>query len=38
MFFYILKGGNCAIVKPSENAPHAAAIIAELIPKYLDPV
>ncbi|RUS21091.1 fatty aldehyde dehydrogenase [Endogone sp. FLAS-F59071] len=32
-----ISAGNCVVIKPSEGAPHAAALIAELIPKYLDP-
>lgn len=31
-----LSAGNCAIVKPSEIAEASSAILAELIPKYLD--
>jgi len=33
-----ISGGNCAVVKPSENSPQTAAKIAELIPRYLDTV
>lgn len=25
------------LIQPSEGAPHAAALIAELVPRYLDP-
>jgi len=32
-----LAAGNAVIVKPSELAPASSAIIAELLPKYLDP-
>jgi aldehyde dehydrogenase (NAD+) len=31
-----IAGGNAAIIKPSEIAPHTAEILAKLIPKYLD--
>ncbi|CEG64057.1 Putative Aldehyde dehydrogenase [Rhizopus microsporus] len=31
-----IAAGNCAILKPSEVAPHTAALITELFPKYLD--
>lgn len=33
-----ISAGNCVIIKPSEVAPASANVIAELIPKYLDPV
>jgi len=29
--------GNCVVVKPSELAPAAAQVMAELLPRYLDP-
>ena len=32
-----VAAGNCVIVKPSENAPASSAVMAELIPRYLDP-
>ncbi|WP_109529368.1 MULTISPECIES: aldehyde dehydrogenase family protein [Nocardia] len=32
-----IAAGNCAIVKPSEHAPTVSALLAELIPNYLDP-
>jgi aldehyde dehydrogenase (NAD+) len=32
-----LAAGNCAVVKPSEVAPATSALVAELLPKYLDP-
>lgn len=32
-----LAAGNCAVVKASEIAPATAAVLAELVPKYLDP-
>jgi len=31
-----LAAGNAVVLKPSEIAAHTAALIAELIPKYLD--
>ncbi|EJT97620.1 ALDH-like protein, partial [Dacryopinax primogenitus] len=33
----VLAAGNCVIIKPSELAPTVAALMAELVPKYLDP-
>lgn len=32
-----ISAGNCVVIKPSEVAPASANVIAELIPKYLDP-
>nr|WP_229727750.1 aldehyde dehydrogenase family protein [Mycetocola zhadangensis] len=32
-----LAAGNAVIVKPSELAPASSALLAELIPQYLDP-
>lgn len=32
-----IAAGNCALIKPSELAPHTSAAIAEYLPKYLDP-
>ncbi|KAI9140818.1 fatty aldehyde dehydrogenase [Paraphysoderma sedebokerense] len=32
-----IGAGCCAIIKPSEVAPHCAALMADLIPRYLDP-
>ena len=32
-----LAAGNCAILKPSEITPRCSAVVAELIPRYLDP-
>lgn len=32
-----IAAGNCALLKPSEIAPRSSALMAELIPKYLDP-
>ncbi|HEY3735821.1 MAG TPA: aldehyde dehydrogenase family protein [Jatrophihabitans sp.] len=32
-----LAGGNCAVLKPSELAPKSSAVLAELVPRYLDP-
>ncbi|XP_021342593.1 aldehyde dehydrogenase, dimeric NADP-preferring-like isoform X2 [Mizuhopecten yessoensis] len=31
-----LAAGNCAIVKPSEVAPATAAVLGDLLPKYMD--
>jgi aldehyde dehydrogenase (NAD+) len=31
-----LAAGNCALLKPSEVAPKTSALLAELLPKYLD--
>ena len=28
--------GNCAVIKPSELAPATSAVVAELVPEYLD--
>ncbi|CAN5655783.1 aldehyde dehydrogenase family protein [soil metagenome] len=32
-----LAAGNCVLLKPSELAPATSAVMAELVPKYLDP-
>jgi len=32
-----IAAGNCAIIKPSELAPHTSRVIAEIITKYFDP-
>jgi aldehyde dehydrogenase (NAD+) len=32
-----IAAGNCAVVKPSEHAPATAALLARLLPAYLDP-
>ncbi len=32
-----IAGGNTAVVKPSEISPAMASLLAEIIPKYLDP-
>jgi len=31
-----IAAGNCVIIKPSEISPATAAVIAELVPQYLD--
>ncbi|WP_213574078.1 aldehyde dehydrogenase family protein [Rhodococcus sp. USK13] len=31
-----VAAGNCAVIKPSEHAPRTSALLAELIPTYLD--
>lgn len=33
---YMIAGGNCVVIKPSEIAVNVAAKVAELVPKYLD--
>jgi aldehyde dehydrogenase (NAD+) len=32
-----IAAGNCVVIKPSEVAARSSAILAELVPKYLDP-
>lgn len=32
-----LAAGNCALLKPSELSPATSKVIAELIPRYMDP-
>ncbi len=32
-----IAAGNCAVVKPSEHAPASSALLARLLPAYLDP-
>ncbi|WP_371188803.1 aldehyde dehydrogenase family protein [Thalassotalea maritima] len=32
----VIAAGNCALLKPSELAPNVSALIAQLVPKYLD--
>jgi len=32
-----VAAGNAAVIKPSEHAPAASRLLAELVPQYLDP-
>jgi aldehyde dehydrogenase (NAD+) len=32
-----VAAGNCAILKPSEHTPACSAVLARLVPQYLDP-
>lgn len=32
-----IAAGNCFVLKPSELSPATSGLIAELIPKYMDP-
>ncbi len=32
-----IAAGNCALLKPSEHTPASAQVVADLVPKYLDP-
>lgn len=32
-----IAAGNCAVLKPSEHTPTTSAVLAELVPQYLDP-
>jgi aldehyde dehydrogenase (NAD+) len=32
-----LAAGNAVMLKPSEVAPHTSAVLAQLVPRYLDP-
>jgi aldehyde dehydrogenase (NAD+) len=32
-----VAAGNCAVIKPSELAPATSAMLARLVPQYLDP-
>lgn len=32
-----LAAGNCVVLKPSEQAPATSALLARLVPRYLDP-
>lgn len=31
-----VAAGNCAVIKPSEHAPASSALLARLVPEYLD--
>lgn len=31
-----VAAGNCAVLKPSELSPHCSALLAEIVPEYLD--
>jgi len=32
-----ITAGNCAVVKPSEIAPHTSEVLARIVPEFLDP-
>ena len=32
-----LAAGNCVLIKPSEISAATAAVMAEIVPRYLDP-
>jgi aldehyde dehydrogenase (NAD+) len=32
-----IAAGNCVVVKPSEHAPASSALLASLLPQYVDP-
>ncbi len=32
-----VAAGNCVVLKPSELSPHVSALLAEILPEYLDP-
>ncbi|SDH18220.1 aldehyde dehydrogenase family protein [Klenkia brasiliensis] len=32
-----LAAGNCVVLKPSEITAHVSAVLADLVPRYLDP-
>ena len=32
----VIAAGNCALLKPSEMAPHSAVVIVKLVKGYLD--
>jgi aldehyde dehydrogenase (NAD+) len=32
-----IAAGNCVVIKPSEHAPASSALLARLLPQYIDP-
>jgi NAD-dependent aldehyde dehydrogenases len=36
-FVGAVAAGNCAVLKPSEHTPACSALLADLVPQYLDP-
>ncbi|TLU87755.1 MAG: aldehyde dehydrogenase family protein [Chlorobium sp.] len=32
----VIAAGNCAVIKPSEHAPHTSAVIADGLTRYMD--